>query len=412
MPNERESYTPPLGSGAGEPGPTGPAPAIWPDVSAETGQPIATEDLPGTAGAGIEPAVRRPGDPDIPNDPTGRAPHPGLQGWLAVLTVLGIGAAWIGQVEASVLMALAGMFISAQGADLDLTWRRIYHLVSWAVPFSGMLVFAMLTQANWQSDLPHPTRLAVCLFSGVSAAICMLTGLRPVSNALIGVLFPGAEPNHTLRLAARLVLMGLLLGIPAWFAFRGVLANVLENPSDFINPGGLGGGLLGYVLLALAGVGFRVRRSLRATLERLGIRAFRASDAFFVAGGVAALYLLNAGLESLQRSAFPTLWSHDQAFGNALASTLGPAQIVLLGLSAGIGEEITMRGALQPRLGILLSSALFASLHVQYSWFGVLVILVLGVLLGVIRRWAGTTVAMTVHAVYDMLAVMSVLPRT
>jgi len=49
---------------------------------------------------------------------------------------------------------------------------------------------------------------------------------------------------------------------------------------------------------------------------------------------------------------------------------MGPGLMLLLGLSAGIGEEITLRGALQPKLGLALTSLLFAALHVQYSWYG------------------------------------------
>jgi membrane protease YdiL (CAAX protease family) len=50
-------------------------------------------------------------------------------------------------------------------------------------------------------------------------------------------------------------------------------------------------------------------------------------------------------------------------------------------------------------------------LHVQYSWFGMAVILMLGIILGTLRRLTNTSVAMAVHALYDMLAVFSVLPR-
>jgi membrane protease YdiL (CAAX protease family) len=79
----------------------------------------------------------------------------------------------------------------------------------------------------------------------------------------------------------------------------------------------------------------------------------------------------------------------------------------MVGLSAGIGEEITMRGALQPKLGIGLTALLFALLHVQYSWFGMLVILLFGVALGLLRRATSTTVVMAVHTLYDVLALMT-----
>jgi len=66
-----------------------------------------------------------------------------------------------------------------------------------------------------------------------------------------------------------------------------------------------------------------------------------------------------------------------------------------------------MRGALQPRLGLLLTSLVFAGLHVHYSWFGMATILLLGVLLGLIRNRTSTTVAILVHALYDIAAVLT-----
>jgi membrane protease YdiL (CAAX protease family) len=55
----------------------------------------------------------------------------------------------------------------------------------------------------------------------------------------------------------------------------------------------------------------------------------------------------------------------------------------------------------------VLTSLLFASLHIQYSWMGMAVILLLGLTLGVIRRRASTTVAIGVHVLYDVVAVLS-----
>jgi membrane protease YdiL (CAAX protease family) len=76
-------------------------------------------------------------------------------------------------------------------------------------------------------------------------------------------------------------------------------------------------------------------------------------------------------------------------------------------LSAGVGEEVTLRGGLQPRLGIPLTALLFAALHVQYSWFGMGLVFALGLALGLIRKHASTTAAIVVHGIYDMLAVFS-----
>jgi membrane protease YdiL (CAAX protease family) len=118
------------------------------------------------------------------------------------------------------------------------------------------------------------------------------------------------------------------------------------------------------------------------------------------------LWALNTGADVVQQRWFPDLWAADHRITDAIAAGLSPARAVLLGLSAGIGEEITLRGGLQPRLGIPLTAAFFAALHVQYSWFGMLVIFVLGLLLGAVRKRTNTSVAILAHIAYDVLAVL------
>jgi membrane protease YdiL (CAAX protease family) len=112
---------------------------------------------------------------------------------------------------------------------------------------------------------------------------------------------------------------------------------------------------------------------------------------------------LNSALEQVQMRWFPALAEADRATIEWMVRDLSPALAILLGFCAGAGEEIAMRGALQPRLGLALSSVVFAVLHVQYTWFGMLTVALIGVLLGVIRKRTNTTTAVAVHAAYDVL---------
>ena len=148
----------------------------------------------------------------------------------------------------------------------------------------------------------------------------------------------------------------------------------------------------------------------RGSLERLGLTALRPAAWLTILAGIVALWLFNLGSEWIEQRAFPALWASDQAFTAALAGVMGPGLMLLLSLSAGIGEEITLRGALQPKLGIALTSLLFAALHVQYSWYGMLSILVFGLILGVIRKRSSTTAAILVHTLHNLLAVASAKP--
>ena len=90
-----------------------------------------------------------------------------------------------------------------------------------------------------------------------------------------------------------------------------------------------------------------------------------------------------------------------------IAGKLTVAASIVLGVSAGVGEELLVRGALQPRAGLFWASILFAAGHVQYTWFGMLTILLLGVALGIVRARANTTTAIVVHGLYDIVAAIS-----
>jgi membrane protease YdiL (CAAX protease family) len=110
-------------------------------------------------------------------------------------------------------------------------------------------------------------------------------------------------------------------------------------------------------------------------------------------------------VERVQRAWFPRLWEQDQAFVESVSHAIGPEQAIVLGLSAGIGEELTLRGALQPRFGLVATAALFAVLHVQYSWIGILAVFLIGVLFGIVRRVTSTTAAIAIHVLYDAIVV-------
>jgi len=329
---------------------------------------------------------------------------PGFFPWLAIVFTLGLAALLLGQTDTALLIAVAGLFITAQGADAHEDWRLVHLLVSWIPSASGVVFLGTLAGILMRSDFPPPMRIAVSAIAGGGALLCFLGWLPPVGDLLSRALFRDGPPNLTRKLAARLVLFSLLLAPSAWFAVRGLLASALEQPNLLVTTGGLSGSLVGYVMLAFGSVGWLVRRSWREALDRLGLRGLRSADALVIPLGVAALWVFNTGSEWIQRTMFPALWAGDQHFTQVLAHSMGAGQMLLLGVSAGVGEEITMRGALQPRLGIVLTSLVFASLHVQYSWYGIVSIFVFGIILGAIRQRSSTTAAIAVHGLYDMLA--------
>src|SRR5262245_27507966 len=224
---------------------------------------------------------------------------------------------------------------------------------------------------------------------------------------MASAVFRTLHPAHVTRLGGRVVLMVLLFTIPGWAAFPTLVDMAAERAEPLLDTGQLLSSLIGLVILALGGIGFLVRRDLRASLERLGLNAPRPSHYLVLVLGVVMLYLLNVGVEWIERTFFPAMWQHDDRVNRMLAGGLGLGGMILLGLSAGVGEELAMRGALQPRLGLVFTAVVFASLHVHYSGIGMSAILLLGVMLGVLRKRTSTTVAILAHSLYDFLAVIT-----
>jgi uncharacterized protein len=78
-------------------------------------------------------------------------------------------------------------------------------------------------------------------------------------------------------------------------------------------------------------------------------------------------------------------------------------------LSAGVGEELLFRGAIQPLIGIWLTSFIFIAIHGYFKFrsaghilFGILMFS-LSMMLGLLFEWVGLLSAMTAHALYDLL---------
>jgi uncharacterized protein len=76
---------------------------------------------------------------------------------------------------------------------------------------------------------------------------------------------------------------------------------------------------------------------------------------------------------------------------------------------AGVGEELLFRGAIQPLIGVWLTSFIFIAIHGYISFrttgHALFTILLFGLsmMLGYLYIYAGLVAAMVAHAVYDLL---------
>lgn len=157
-----------------------------------------------------------------------------------------------------------------------------------------------------------------------------------------------------------------------------------------------------YVALAMLGTGWRLRRDLASVLGRLGLRLPKRRDWF---AGLGAGLLIFGGMTFAINvmSSSPTGDQADARLLFDIVKSSLPAALLVAALT-GTGEEIFFRGALQPVIGLCLSSALFTLMHAQYGLSPQLLILFLvSVGFGLARKRYSTTAAIIAHATYNFL---------
>jgi membrane protease YdiL (CAAX protease family) len=239
-----------------------------------------------------------------------------------------------------------------------------------------------------------------------AAAACLAMTIPALARPITSTVLPRAAWSHTARLAASIALALLLLPVPVRLLIKDMMDVFTTTGKPLVDVGALVAQLVGEVALAAAAVGLWVARDARAARERLGLTAMSGRDVVVAVIGLGVVIALNSGMEAIEHTRFPALWAADQQMGQLIAGDLSLVAGILLGVSAGVGEEVLVRGALQPRAGLFWASVLFTAGHVQYTWFGMLTILMLGLSLGVIRSRTNTTTAIVVHALYDMFAAL------
>ena len=164
------------------------------------------------------------------------------------------------------------------------------------------------------------------------------------------------------------------------------------------------------VTLAFLGVGLGVRRNWRDTLTRLGLKRIGLIEFILVGAAAFGMVLASIVMGAVVMLLFPDSLAEVESFNQGLLLSFGsPLGAIALGLLSGIGEEILYRGALQPAFGLIATSAVFALHHAQYVNPGLIVIFVIGLLLGLIRKWWGTTPAILVHALYNTVLLLLAL---
>jgi len=344
----------------------------------------------------------------------------GLTRWALIVLAGGIVSLGAGRPDLALFLVFAALFALTQSWDAreraltgDAIADRLLQpggagfalrlLVPMLLPALGAIGYGGL--AVWARGM-SPTLAHTAAFQWCSGAavVCAAMMLPPAVRLFAAVLVRPPNNTYTARLTASLAMISLLLPVPVQLVFDEFLPLFSAADRVLVDVPGLVGQLAGELLFAFAAVGLWLSRGSRDTWARLGLGPMGPREWIVAVAGLVTLSGLNSSLEWVERAWLPELWRQDQTMGELITRDMGVGTALLLGVSAGVGEEMLVRGALQPRTGLLWASLLFAAAHVQYTWFGMLVIVMLGIALGLVRRYTNTTTAIVVHGVYDVIA--------
>jgi membrane protease YdiL (CAAX protease family) len=208
------------------------------------------------------------------------------------------------------------------------------------------------------------------------------------------------NPVHSMALALAVILFGTQASA---IVFTDVFAT--EQQTAPLSIADLFAQELPYLVLALAGVGLWIRRDLMQSRVRLGFVTpawWHVALALAAAGG---FFAIGQGADYLSHLFTPSVAHEVDKTSQHVFGQLGdPAGVIALALLPGICEEAMFRGALQPRLGVVLSAVLFTAIHTEYGLsFDVPTIFVIAVGLGIIRKYTNTTTTAACHVAYNLL---------
>ena len=160
-----------------------------------------------------------------------------------------------------------------------------------------------------------------------------------------------------------------------------------------------------FIALAIMGVGWQIRRTWPAILERLGLERPTAANLWLGLRWIVILVVLQWTIGTLWILFDPVQAEQLGGINELLYTNFDTVgDWLILALAAGLGEELLFRGALQPVFGLPVTAVLFTLGHVQYGFTPItLLILIIGITLGIIRNRTNTTTAIFVHTGYNFV---------
>lgn len=298
---------------------------------------------------------------------------------------------------------------------------RLLSVLAWLMTMGvviGMTV--MLVMGAYLSDgvmAPGGGQKTLLAFglSALAAGLGLFTYL-PAGRRLAARWLPIDEQSFTaatgLAMAIPLTICALIpltLTGKAAISLSGVADNN-EIASAGMTLAALGAQLVWLVLFAIVAGGFPIRRTFGETMARLGVGRVSLPTI----GVALAIAVVMVAILIPAEHAVNQLWEHMgwprtdvKTFDQMLGGVKSWYGAIVVGVVAGVSEELLVRGLLQPRLGMTLSNLLFAAGHAyQYCWDGLLLVFGIGLICGLVKKRYNTTTSMIVHGAYDTILIL------
>lgn len=269
-------------------------------------------------------------------------------------------------------------------------------------------VQAPLSEANLAMRLSNAPLFSLgFILPSIAGLILLLPAVRRLCARLMPI--DPANRVHAVALSmSMLVLINMVVTLGVGLDTLSEMVSAAEEQSgqSAVSLASVWVQQIAMAFLGFVGVGWIVRRSGSETLQRLGL-VLPTGRQILIGVGV-ALILVSAVLAIQALASVLGFESNtdveklsEQLLGPLFSSPIG---ILTLGLSAALGEETLMRGAAQPRLGLIYTSFLFSLLHSNYGiTMSTWVVFGVGLVLGIVRIRFNTSTSMVVHATYNML---------
>jgi membrane protease YdiL (CAAX protease family) len=316
------------------------------------------------------------------------------------------------------LVYISGTIYLANQADIRGEYSPAIRLMLYGlVGLMGIVGFTMLQVAFFRSDDPtfvnvNTTAAFVTFVIALLAAgfsYLVLSGNSRMIHLVQRISGPQGlyNPTSVVHNTALTLMLTLLVIITGTFILGGGLSGFAQDiETSGISPIEPMFGAVVQVAAAFLGVGLGIRRTITESLGRLGLHAPTLEDfSRGISGGI-LLYGVTLVFSTIWVQLVPSEQISQQTQASeqlALAFDTIPLAVIA-SMSAALGEEVLIRGALQPVFGLFLTSIFFTLLHTQYFITpGLFLILAISLGLGWLRQRYRTTTAIVAHFVYNFI---------